>query len=142
MACSACLIAIAAIDRAEAGMKPEVNRRQPANRIDYDFYRRRAVRIRTEAVRELGKPLRIGLLAAGIIAALLIAANVAHRVYCPPSAETSAVKRSISSSSVSHAGSPGIGTWFSESRVTNRAPVIFAARKRPCSIGATPSFRA
>ena len=91
-------------------MDPELTRREPGNSIDYDFYRRRAARIRTETVREFGKPLRIGLFAAGIVAALLIAASMAHRVYCPPSVEASAVKLSISSSSLSHAGSPGIGT--------------------------------
>jgi hypothetical protein len=80
-------IAIAAIDQAEAIMEPEVNRRQPGNSIDYDFYRRRAARVRTEAMREFAKPLRIGLFAAGIVAALLIAASMAHRVYCPHSGD-------------------------------------------------------
>ena len=65
-------------------MEPEVIRRQPGNSIDYDFYRRRAARARTEALREFAKPLRIGLLAAGAVAALLIVANApAQRVHCP-----------------------------------------------------------
>ena len=67
-------------------MEPEVIRRQPGNSIDYDFYRRRAARARTEAMREFAKPLRIGLLAAGAVAALLIVANApAQRVHCPHS---------------------------------------------------------
>jgi hypothetical protein len=77
-------IAIAAIDQAEAIMEPEVIRRQPGNAIDYDFYRRRAARARREAMREFARPLRIGLLAAGAVAALSIVANApAQRVHCP-----------------------------------------------------------
>jgi hypothetical protein len=65
-------------------MGPEVIRRQPGNSIDYDFYRRRAARARTEAMREFARPLRIVLLAAGAVAALLIVVNApAQPAHCP-----------------------------------------------------------
>ena len=72
-------------------MQPTYIRRHPDSSIDYDFYRRRAARMRAEAVREFVGQFRIGLLAAGTVAALAIAASApAHRVYCPYCAESSA----------------------------------------------------
>ncbi len=72
-------------------MQPTYIRRHPNNSIDYDFYRRRAARMRAEAVRDFVGRFRIGLLAAGTVAALAIAASApAHRVYCPYCTESSA----------------------------------------------------
>ena len=72
-------------------MQPTYIRRRPDNSIDYDFYRRRAARMRAEAARDFVRRFRIGLLAAGTVAALAIAASApAHRVYCPYCTQSSA----------------------------------------------------
>ena len=44
-------------------------------------------------------------------------------------------KASISPINLGHAGSPGIGTWFSESKLTNVAFGIDVAMRRPSSKG-------
>jgi hypothetical protein len=65
-------------------MQPTSIYRHPDNSIDYDFYRRQAARMRAEAMRDFVRRFRIGLLAAGTVGALAIAASSpAHRVYCP-----------------------------------------------------------